>query len=403
MRLFLVLEHRFSKHLDGNVYCERVVDYNFIKRYLNVFEEVVICGRFTADNVEIGKLKVSGENVSFVELPNFAGIKGLAKHYLSIYRIIQRESKLCDAVLLRAPSHLSLIAFSAINKLKKPLAVEMVANPRTGFSPTPFDSLHSRILKKIMRIIMVNHAKSLCINSNGVAYVTKNALQEEFPNRAKLYGESKEYFEEHYSTINLKEKDYFPKGFIKKNNEIFTICHIGYMDGMTKGHITVIDTLKILSDMGYEVKVKFIGTGKLIETFKEYSKQLGLEKNIDFVGSLYGYSEVQRELLNSDLFLFPTMSEGLPRGLIEAMSNKLACVSSPVDGIPELLDSDFLAPYDSPEDNARLVANLIDNPELREKAAVKNFNRSKEYSEQELVPRRNRFYSKLYRYSIDSK
>lgn len=46
MKLMVVLEHRFYEYPNGEIYSERVIDYDFLKRYLNVFEEVIVCGRF---------------------------------------------------------------------------------------------------------------------------------------------------------------------------------------------------------------------------------------------------------------------------------------------------------------------------------------------------------------------
>ncbi|SER70949.1 glycosyltransferase family 4 protein [Psychrobacillus sp. OK032] len=396
MKLLVVLEHRFYQDPEGGVYCERVVDYNFIKRYLNVFEEVVVCGRFKTMDSPINKrLRVDGDNVSFVKLADFKGPKEMVLKYFSSNRILKKAIRECDAVLLRAPSPISFLSFSAVKKEKKPFAVEMVANPRTAMQDNSDDNIFTRIINRLIKVVWINHAKNVCMNANGVSYVTQYALQKEYPSYARIYGESKEYFEDVYSTINLKENDYYQGKYLNPHNATFTICHTGYMDGKTKGHITVIDTLNILLKAGYDVNVKFIGSGSLMEEFKDYAKRLGIIENVEFLGSLYGYNEVQKELVTSDMFLFPTMSEGLPRSLIEAMANKLPCVSSPVDGIPELLDEKYLAPYNSPQLLAQKVEYILNNPSIREKAALENFNKAKEYSESVLTPRRNRFYSKL--------
>ncbi|WP_227938634.1 glycosyltransferase [Alkalihalobacillus deserti] len=402
MKLLVVLEHRFFQDSDGAVYCERVVDYNFIKRYLNVFEEVVVCGRFKTTDTSINRrLRVDGENVSFVKLPDFKGPLEMAFKYLVTRGIVNSAIKDCDAVLLRAPSPTSFISLSALKKENTPFAVEMAANPRTALNATTEKSILKRIAYRFIQLVWIKHAKNVCMSANGVSYVTEHALQKEYPCRAEVYGESERFFEDSYSTINLKSSHFCSKKKQKPQNSIFTICHTGYMDGTTKGHITVLDTLNVLLKRGYIVNVKFIGSGDLLESFKDYAKKLGINENVKFVGNLYGYSEVQKELLASDMFLFPTMSEGLPRSLIEAMANRLPCVSSPVDGIPELLNSKFLAPNNSPEEIAQIVEYLIDNPSVREKAAQDNYNKSKEYEEAVLTPRRNRFYTKLYNLALN--
>ena len=72
MKILVVLENHFIKDKNNTIWCDRVVDYNFLQRYLNVFDEVIVSGRcqITSDVVE-NKLLVSGKNIEFIELPDF--------------------------------------------------------------------------------------------------------------------------------------------------------------------------------------------------------------------------------------------------------------------------------------------------------------------------------------------
>ncbi|EMF47442.1 glycosyl transferase, group 1 [Planococcus halocryophilus Or1] len=344
------------------------------------------------------KLRVDGEGISFVKLPDFKGPEEMLTKSLIIKKIIKTAISKSDAVLLRAPSPTSYLALNTVKKSKKPFGVEMVANPRTALEIHENKNLIKKLKNELIKKVWVLHAKEVCKSANGVSYVTERALQNEYPCHSILFGESKKFFNDSYSTINLKQSDFtYEEENKKKNeNEYFTICHTGYMDGKTKGHLTVIKTLKILLNRGYKVKVKFIGSGKYMPEFEEYANKLDLRENVEFLGGLFGYKEVQKVLRASDLYFFPTMSEGLPRSLIEAMANKLPCISSPVDGIPELLEGEFLAPYNSTESYANKIEELINSPQLREEAAEKNYIKAKEYTQQKLTPRRDRFYSKLY-------
>ena len=60
------------------------------------------------------------------------------------------------------------------------------------------------------------------------------------------------------------------------------------------------------------------------------AKDLGIDDFVEFTGLLASASEVRQKLKDSDMYVFPTLAEGLPRGIIEAMAVGLPCISSPV-------------------------------------------------------------------------
>ena len=46
--------------------------------------------------------------------------------------------------------------------------------------------------------------------------------------------------------------------------------------------------------------------------------------------------------------MFPTQAEGLPRGILEAMAVGMPVLSTPVGGIPEIIEKDYLfSPFDA--------------------------------------------------------
>src|SRR6185437_6401666 len=73
-------------------------------------------------------------------------------------------------------------------------------------------------------------------------------------------------------------------------------------------------------------------------------------------------------LAAGDLFVMPSLSEGLPLALVEAMATGLAIVASDVGGIPEVVERDreaLLVPSASPIALAAAIRALLDDPERR--------------------------------------
>ena len=203
--------------------------------------------------------------------------------------------------------------------------------------------------------------------------MTEHVLQEEFPCRAIIDGESDKYFTEHYSTINISEADYSGVHEPPKEGGPVVICHTGYMDGYSKGHLAVMDVVKNCVNDGLNVELHFIGSGTIEDKFKQYAVDNGIGDKVVFLGQQYGYKQVQKALIDADIFLFPTRSEGLPRSVIEAMANGLACVSSPIDGIKELLEPEYLVDYKDIDGMTRIVEDLVRNQDKRMRAAERNY------------------------------
>ena len=389
MKLLLFLEHRFY-YAGDNVYCERIINYKYLKRYLNVFDEVTVCARF-GKTVPDKKILASGSGVNFLPLPDFMGSNGLAKEYINCCKIIKNNIKNYDAVIIRSPSPISVIAYPIVKKSRLPFAVEIVINPQTLFSK---DSYPSK-MRLLMSAFFVHHTRQLCMNANGVSYVTEHVLQKLYPCKAMLTND-KRYFTEHYSSIDLRKDQCSSVFHVHEEGKPFIIAHTGYMDSYSKGHLIVMDVAKTLLDNNVPVEIHFIGTGTLENDFKKYAYKIGISNSVVFCGGLNGYPEVQKELAKADLFLFPTCSEGLPRSLIEAMANNVACISSPVDGITELLPPEYLANYKDRTAIYKICIKLLKDDSLRKKAADICFERAQGYTSDLLDARRSSFYRKLY-------
>jgi len=389
MRLLLILETHF--YIDDNlvVWSDRVVDYEFLKRYLVSFKEIVLCGRCKKISNGNGKLKVSGEKVKFVGLPDIYGPVQMIKNRRKIRKIIKKEIQQVDCVLYRFPTHLAFLSYDLVLKGKKRLALEVMISADKMFEGTGVKS-------KIMNTIVDTWAKRVCLKANAVSYVTERILQSKYPCMAIKYGESKNYITSFYSTIDLDDK-YFNKKIFDPRNvpKPLKIIHVGYMDTYRKGQKVLINVGKQLIDNGYKVHIEFIGDGKKKEEFMNLVKDLGINKYVTFTGLINDKDLMMKHLIESDLLVFPTESEGLPRTIIEAMAVGLPCISSPVDGIPELLDDEFLVDYNDVNGYTEKIIYLINNWNEVETISLRNYKKSLKYRKSILTLTRGNFYKEL--------
>ena len=248
---------------------------------------------------------------------------------------------------------------------------------------------------KLLNIITSNRLKKFCLKANGVSYVTEHSIQKHYPAYSMLHGETNEHFHTYYSTITLSDKAFTGPRDFTNNVSIKLVLSSVAMNSERKGEKVVIETVKKCRDLGYEVSAILIGDGTLRKSFEDYANQLGIDQYIEFTGLLPSSDHVREVMQNADMFVFPTMGEGLPRGILEAMAIGMPVLSTPVGGIPEVIDRKYLFdPLDS-DGFAKMICHLIDNKNELNEMSKTNFNKSKEFRNSILQKRRDEFYFKL--------
>jgi glycosyltransferase involved in cell wall biosynthesis len=86
-----------------------------------------------------------------------------------------------------------------------------------------------------------------------------------------------------------------------------------------------------------------LGDGELRGELEAQRKALGLEERVFLPGRV---ADAARLIKAADLFVLPSVKEGLPYVILEALHAGIAIVSSSVGGIPEILDSELVPPRD---------------------------------------------------------
>ena len=392
MKLLVAPDSSMYVTPDGNYWCPTIYEYSFFERYLSVFDELVVASRVKkASYQEVkGFLLCSGPNIEVACLPDMHGMRDYLIKIIPFIVASIKASQNVDCALFRLPSIPASMVLHFYKKRDKKYALEVVADPEDAYVSNIFAKLlFSKILKRE------------CLRANGVSYVTKYYLQDKYPSHARLYGSDSNHFESYYSTIRLAKEYYSqPRSFYGK--ESFTIIHTSNnMNNELKGHKELILAFKEVVDKGFDVQLRLIGDGSLRPKLEEMVDSIGIRDRVTFVGRLSGSDYVREELLSADLFVFPTKAEGLPRSLIEAMAVGLPCISSPVAGIPELLDEDDMVDPDDIHGLSSRIIVFLNNPSLLEKKSMRNISCAMQYSEDLLKDRRDRFYNKLKDTVID--
>ena len=145
-------------------------------------------------------------------------------------------------------------------------------------------------------------------------------------------------------------------------NEVI-IGHVGRMTA-EKNHALIIDIFRCIYMRESKARLLLIGDGKLREELKQKVVDLGLEQRVLFMGVR---SDVNRLMQAMDIFVFPSIFEGLPVTMVEAQAAGLPCVIS--NKVPdECIITKGLVTIknleDSPEEWAKHILNRVNVPRI---------------------------------------
>lgn len=158
----------------------------------------------------------------------------------------------------------------------------------------------------------------------------------------------------------------------RRPNGKIVVGHIGELDHSHKGQGTIIETARALKDSHPALHFVLVGDGKDDRKFRRTASGLG---NVEFVGFVDNVAEY---LAAFDVFIYPSLREGLGSSLLDAMHFGLPIVASDVGGIPEIVEDQvnglLIPPGDSRELSAA-IKRVVADPGLRE--SMRRQNRSK--------------------------
>jgi glycosyltransferase involved in cell wall biosynthesis len=290
-------------------------------------------------------------------------------------------------VLLIAPGMLASLAHRRLRRARRPFGVEVVSDPYDAMAP----SAMRHPLRPLLRWSATRQLQRLCASAAAASYVTRETLQRRYPCPAFSVG---------VSDVELPALAFAadPRPLAKRGAPR-TIVTVGTMSQPYKAQDVLIDALAACRRNGLDVRAILVGDGRHRAELERRASMRKVGDAVTFAGALPAGEAIRGMLDRANLFVLPSLTEGLPRALVEAMARGLPCVGSAVGGIPELLPpEDVVPPGDATALAAKIQAVLADRDRL-ERMSARNLEVAREFREDLLGAQRLAFYEELRRVS----
>ena len=153
---------------------------------------------------------------------------------------------------------------------------------------------------------------------------------------------------------NFKNRDEVKKSFALGAGPVIGI--IARLS-QVKGHVFLIQAMKSVLDKIPAAQLLIVGEGRIKTKLTRLSAELEIEKNVFFIPKVYNLAEA---LYIMDIFVMPSLAEGLGLGLMEAMAWGRPVIGSDVGGIKNLIRNGDNGLLVRPTDARGLSAAIIE-------------------------------------------
>lgn len=294
------------------------------------------------------------DNLEIIEIPYKGSFLKSLSNLLYYYRSIKKVKNEVALFYCRVPdpySWMPLLLF------KKQTIIHFVGD---AIDATKHNEKWNLVKKSIMIIgYLPDYCLTLLVAKRSKVYA--NGFQ--IVNKLKKYSIKAE--ELISSTVSINDiPQYLPKREYKEIN-IVNLIYIGYIR-YAKGINTLMSLIRKLYCNHINFHFDIIGTGEMFEDIENFIQDNLFEKCVTLHGMIDDRNRINTLLQNSDLFVFPSLSEGSPRVIIEAMAQGIPIISTPVGSLPTTFvegETIRFFDYNDVDRVYEIVIEFIDNPE----------------------------------------
>ncbi len=156
-----------------------------------------------------------------------------------------------------------------------------------------------------------------------------------------------------------------------------------------KGHTYLVRAAPYILTVCPDVVFVLAGDGESQKEIEDLINQLGLSRHFRLFGTR---GDIPQLLAISDLFVLPSLYEGMPNAVLEAMASQLAVIATRADGNQEIVvhaQTGLLVPKGDPTALAQAVIALLTNEPVRQAMGLAGYTRVRTKFSQEIMLRRH--------------
>lgn len=336
----------------------------FFKKYYHKINVCVPIFKITNNEKPI-YYKIPIDKDKIIETEKTYPYKSVKEYYLKILiilifniPILIKAIKKSDAVFMRIPAMNSFLTTFLCLIFKKPIISYFVGDEneiiKTG---TKYRGMNRKIALIISKFHNILYRK-ICRYSKVVFFISSE-LKKKYENYSDI-----SYF---IFTSLVETKDIHFKKDICDDIKPTKLLYVGGLRH-EKGVEYLIRSIKYLIQEGFQIRLQICGIGPENMKLQTITNEMKINTFIDFLGFVPFGPKLSEIYNQNDIFILPSISDGVPKVLLEAMAEGLPIIATKVGGIPDIItdrENGILTAPASPYEIVKAIKLIIKDDTMR--------------------------------------
>lgn len=295
--------------------------YTYLEFISTKYEKIYLLSSVSTVLNERNFKEIIFSNIEVVELPYSGSFLKAQKSVIKYYKAIKSIVDKTDLFYCRVPDPFCWMPRLIFHKRT---IMHFVGDT---IDATKYNEKWSWIKKKIMiagyypdYLLTILAAKKSTVYTNGFHIANRLKRYSVDANPVVSSTISEKIFDDNLPDLNMQDSP-------------IRIIYVGYIR-FAKGMNCLMHLCEKMQDSGFDYIFDIVGNGEMFDELKNFVENNKLENKVILHGHVDDKAKLLQMIRSSHLFFFPSLSEGSPRVVIEAMSQGIPVVSTPVGSLP---------------------------------------------------------------------
>lgn len=352
-------------------YCTYGPFARYVSEFCRHFDKVTLFAPCANDDGYFAGTVLSSPNLTVVPLPFFLTHREASKHLRSLWHAFHAHAADLDIVNARGTAPFAYLLWLATRPQNAPFVYHLASDPFEVIARSPRYRGLRRILAKVLYTLDFEIQRQIIRHNLAFVSGTPPLLSRLPCNPQRVQS---------VITSSLSPDDYFARQDTCTDAQIRLL----YVGGLRpeKRVCDILHAMRLLQSRPVRFTATIVGDGAELEPLQQLAAQLELTSTVTFAGAIPSGPRLNDYYNSADIFILPSVSEGSPKVVLEALAHSLPVVATRVGNVNQMLGNGqwgTMVDACSPDAIAKAAWHIVQSGDFRRTCIKDGFTFAKEH------------------------